>query len=77
MQVDFPSYTVEDSKTGATGISGTYVTPVVYYGRLMVFFLQFAKKTLPASPLVNQTFTDYGTDTYSRQGQHPQVTIGI
>jgi Neuraminidase-like domain len=48
VQVDIPSYTVQ-TPSGATGASGTYVTPVVYYGRLMIFFPQFIKKTQPAT----------------------------
>ena len=81
MNVDIPSYTVEipaavtvsgstATASGGTGPSGTYLTPVVYYGRLMVFFLQLVQKTLsntqgaPTPTTAGtkaQTFSDYGT----------------
>ena len=56
MQVDIPSYDVED--VDATGKetgnikkngNGTYLIPVVWNNRLLVFFPQFMKKTIAAS----------------------------
>jgi hypothetical protein len=51
MQVDIPSYDVEDvdEKTGKIKENGTYLIPVVWNNRLMVFFPQFMKKTIAAS----------------------------
>ncbi|RKK83342.1 hypothetical protein BFJ68_g15698 [Fusarium oxysporum] len=45
MTVDIPNYTNEDSN-GIVIENGAYVTPVVWNGRLLVFFPQFAKKTV-------------------------------
>jgi hypothetical protein len=47
MQVDIPSYDVEDAD-GKIEKNGVYLIPVVWNGRLLVFFPQFAKKTKPA-----------------------------
>lgn len=46
MQVDIPSYDVEDANGQVTG-NGCYLTPVVWNGRLLVFFPQFMKKARP------------------------------
>jgi hypothetical protein len=46
VQVDIPSYDVEDMNGLITG-NGCYLTPVVWNGRLLVFFPQFVKKTKP------------------------------
>ena len=46
MQVDIPSYDVEDANGQITG-NGCYLTPVVWNGRLLIFFPQFMKKTKP------------------------------
>lgn len=46
MQIDIPSYDVEGP--GASKDHGTYVVPVVWDSRLLVFFPQFVKKTQPA-----------------------------
>ena len=48
MQTELPNYTIE-SATGISGASGTYLTPVIYSGRILVFFLQLAKKTQPST----------------------------
>ena len=44
MQVDIPSYDVENSEGIVTG-NGCYLTPVVWNGRLLIFFPQIFKKT--------------------------------
>lgn len=44
MQVDIPSYDVEDS-SGKITDNGTYLIPVVWNNRLIVFFPQMIKKT--------------------------------
>ena len=48
MQVDIPSYDVEDSNGFITS-NGCYLIPVVWNGRLLIFFPQFMKKTKPVS----------------------------
>jgi hypothetical protein len=47
MQVDIPRYDVEDKTTGLVLGSGSYLVPVVWNRRLLVFFPQFAQKTNP------------------------------
>jgi hypothetical protein len=47
MQVDIPSYDVDDAVTHQTDGNGCYLTPVVWNGRLLIFFPQFMKKTRP------------------------------
>lgn len=47
MQVDIPSYDVEDGGDVDLRGNGCYLTPVVWNGRLLVFFPQFLKKTKP------------------------------
>lgn len=54
IQVDFPSYDVEKkdangNNTGKTILNGTFLIPVVWNNRLLVFFPQFMKKTIAAS----------------------------
>jgi hypothetical protein len=88
MNVDIPSYTVEippaitggsgssATTTGGTGRSGTYLTPVVYYGRVMVFFLQLAQKTLPnpsGTATSTQSFSDAGNS--KTQGPTAQTPL--
>ena len=46
MQLDIPSYDVMDENGLLTG-NGCYLTPYVWNGRLLVFFPQFMKKTMP------------------------------
>lgn len=52
VQVDIPSYDLEEvgsdgNNTGKILDNGTYLTPVVWNQRLLIFFPQFAKKTVP------------------------------
>ncbi len=51
VQVDIPSYDVEsiaeDTTKGKITKNGTYLIPVVWNKRLLIFFPQFAKKTVP------------------------------
>ena len=44
MQLDIPSYDVESGDGKLTG-NGCYLTPIVWNGRLFIFFPQFMKKT--------------------------------
>ena len=46
VQVDIPGYDMENANGQITG-NGCYLTPVVWNGRLMIFFPQFMKKTKP------------------------------
>ncbi|HLO30218.1 MAG TPA: neuraminidase-like domain-containing protein, partial [Anaerolineales bacterium] len=62
MQVDIPSYDVEDSSGKVTG-NGCYLTPVVWNGRLLVFFPQFMKKTKPNANAGGKAFSDMAKDT--------------
>lgn len=48
VQVDIPSYDLEDTN-GQVISNGTYLTPVVWNKRLLIFFPQFAKKTVPVA----------------------------
>jgi Tc toxin complex TcA C-terminal TcB-binding domain/Neuraminidase-like domain/Salmonella virulence plasmid 28.1kDa A protein len=50
MQVDVTSYDSEDPISGQIVYNGTYLTPMIWNNRLLVFFPQFAKKTRPISP---------------------------
>lgn len=48
MQVDIPSYDVEGTSSHIVG-NGCYLIPVVWNGRLFIFFPQFTNKTKPNS----------------------------
>lgn len=48
MQVDIPSWDVEDAD-GNIMENGSYLIPVVWNKRLLIFFPQFTKKTLPGN----------------------------
>jgi hypothetical protein len=48
VQVDIPSYDAENTD-GAVTANGCYLTPVVWNGRLLIFFPQFMKKTKPSN----------------------------
>ena len=50
MQMDIPSYDLEDKSNGKILKNGTYLISVVWNQRLLVFFPQFAKKTVPVTP---------------------------
>jgi hypothetical protein len=49
VQVDIPSYDLE--KNGNITANGTYLIPVVWNNRLLIFFPQIMKKTLPNSSI--------------------------
>ncbi|MBP5973609.1 hypothetical protein HW132_12890 [Brasilonema sp. CT11] len=55
VQVDIPSYDVEDTN-GKITKNGTYLIPIVWNKRLLIFFPQFAKKT-KAQDLDNSTIS--------------------
>ncbi len=63
MQVDIPSYDVEvEDENGRIekNVNGTYLIPVVWNKRLLVFFPQFMKKTSPVSLHGDKTFEEIG-----------------
>ncbi len=47
VQVDIPSYDEENKDNGTIEKNGTYLIPVVWNQRLLIFFPQFTKKTVP------------------------------
>jgi Tc toxin complex TcA C-terminal TcB-binding domain/Neuraminidase-like domain len=55
MQVDIPSYDVEN-ETIAIKSNGCYLTPVVWQGRLLIFFPQILKKVRPNPNIGNKSF---------------------
>ena len=59
MQVDIPSYDVTNSDNEVTG-NGCYLTPVVWNGRLLIFFPQIMKKTKPNPASTSGKFEDIG-----------------
>lgn len=61
VQVDIPSYDQEEidkdgNSTGKILENGTYLIPVVWDKRLLIFFPQFSKKTSPNSTTMKQSF---------------------
>lgn len=48
MQVDIPSYDLDDDQGQVTS-NGTYLIPVSWNGRLLLFFPQISKKTYPVN----------------------------
>lgn len=48
VQVDIPNYDLEDAK-GQIVKNGTYLIPVVWNKRLLIFFPQFSKKIVPVT----------------------------
>ena len=55
VQVDIPSYDVEN-EDGKIINNGTYLIPVIWNKRLLVFFPQFMKKTAPNTIVKTQSF---------------------
>ncbi|WP_136667959.1 neuraminidase-like domain-containing protein [Flavobacterium sp. H122] len=68
MQVDIPSYDVEDAN-GVLIDNGCYLTPVAWNGRLLIFFPQIAKKTKPRqdSNVQNKTISHIGNNVTPEQ----------
>lgn len=60
MQVDIPSYDEENKDNGTIEKNGTYLIPVVWNQRLLIFFPQFMKKTSPNPPNNDKTFEEIG-----------------
>lgn len=62
VQVDIPSYDVQDDNNKITG-NGCFLIPVVFNNRLLIFFPQIMKKTAPPAP--NPTITTTNSDSGS------------
>ncbi|MFN0139689.1 MAG: neuraminidase-like domain-containing protein [Pyrinomonadaceae bacterium] len=77
IQVDIPSYDAEDEvkilRVGTTYKlnpnykmlkgSGCYLSPIIFNGRLMVFFPQFARKTKPNDDAAGKSIKDMAEDS--------------
>jgi len=70
IQVDIPSYDVEDEEGKLTG-NGCYLIPVVWNNRLLIFFPQFMKKTKPNPDLQNTSFHELGNDPVGIEKSKP------
>ncbi len=55
MQIDIPSYDVVNPDTQEVTGNGCYLIPVVWNGRLLIFFPQIMKKTRPNDTSQNQS----------------------
>jgi len=75
VQVDIPSYDLEDSD-GHFVENGSYVIPMVWKGRLLVFFPQIAKKATPPAPQNLQT-SDAGEIQIPVQDNQPSLSWEI
>ncbi|MGK9486328.1 neuraminidase-like domain-containing protein [Bacillus tropicus] len=63
MQIDIPSYDVEDPITHEVKDNGCYLTPVFWNNRLLVFFPQIMKKLKPKPNFEDRNFNSFGTET--------------
>ncbi|MDB5616720.1 neuraminidase-like domain-containing protein [Tardiphaga sp.] len=63
MTVDIPSYDVEQADSGIVTGHGSYLTPVVTNGRLLVFFPQFVKKTAANKKNSGETIQKHAGET--------------
>lgn len=63
MQIDIPSYDVVNPDTQEVTDNGCYLTPVVWNGRLLIFFPQIMKKTRPNDTSQNQSNRDSADST--------------
>jgi hypothetical protein len=78
VQVDIPSYDVEsiaeDDTKGKITKNGDYLIPVVWNKRLLIFFPQFAKKTVPAK--IPDTIPITGSITPSKPKEGWEIKMG-
>jgi hypothetical protein len=63
MAVDIPAYDVEDPTSGIVTGHGSYLAPVMWNGRLLVFFPQFVKKTAANQKAAGKTIQNHAGDT--------------
>jgi hypothetical protein len=75
--IDFPVCEVADPTTGATQLTGVYVTPVVWNNRLLVFFPEFLKKSAPQKQSDTTSFKDAGGSPLNQQGQNEYWEIKL
>ncbi|MDJ0713811.1 MAG: neuraminidase-like domain-containing protein [Prochloraceae cyanobacterium] len=68
VQVDIPSYDRKDEKEEITE-NGTYLIPVVWNKRLLIFFPQFMKKTSPNLENDNETLEHIGKEKKQSQNK--------
>nr|WP_218780231.1 neuraminidase-like domain-containing protein [Crenothrix polyspora] len=61
MQVDIPSYDLEDLNTHVVAANGCFLIPVVWIGRLLIFFPQIMRKSKP-NPEATGSFNALGND---------------
>jgi hypothetical protein len=66
VQVDIPSYDVE--RGGIIVNHGSYLIPVAWNNRLLIFFPQFMKKTIPSTASANKKFDDLRADKVDDHG---------
>jgi hypothetical protein len=62
VQVDIPNYDVENADSHLVSDNGCYLTPVVWNGRLLIFFPQIMKKTKPNAATNAKTYNKIGSD---------------
>jgi hypothetical protein len=63
MQIDIPSYDVENPSTHEVTGNGCYLTPVVWNERMLIFFPQIMKKTKPNPSSTSGSFSSIGNDS--------------
>ena len=68
IQVDISSYDVEDIN-GVVTDNGSYLTPVVWNGRLLIFFPQILKKARPNTNNDSRTIEEIGRTQPSNQSK--------
>ncbi|MCP4163689.1 MAG: hypothetical protein GY760_26820, partial [Deltaproteobacteria bacterium] len=77
MQIDIPSYDVEDPDTHEVKDSGCFLTPVVWNRRLLIFFPQIMKKTKtnPDSNIINTEEDDNGNVTVPKPIEYYEIKM--
>jgi hypothetical protein len=75
VQVDIPNYEVEDKATRKIMGNGSYVIPVVWNKRLLVFFPQFSAKTLPDSSLGSKTIQEMSIETPREPAEYWEIKM--
>ncbi|MER2511874.1 MAG: neuraminidase-like domain-containing protein [Nitrosomonas ureae] len=71
MQVDIPSYDVVNRITQEVSDNGCYLSPIVWNGRLLIFFPQIMKKTRPNPASSSGKFEDLGKDSSGIEKSKP------
>lgn len=80
MQVDIPSYDLEDPTTHQVTGNGCYLTPVVWNDRLLVFVPQIMKKSKPNPDSSSGSYNALGNDkdgiTKSKPIEYYEIKMG-